>query len=682
MRGLLLSLEGDGGTGKTRLALELMNRANDRGLSTRFVSCEHLIVPPGDGMEVRSLESFVELLTQTLAVGAVESGESLVFERLNGRASMTILDNLETVACPAIAEFLQRLMAACPHTILLCTSRLGVGAEPENTFDLNGGMEPDDGSRLLRLRFSESLPLDAPARKLTTAELRRIAKLCSGLPLAIENLAAMARTPLQPIRVAAELKALAQGAPDRRDITGHFRNPLAGDRRRSLEASCQWGYRQIERWAGDDSGAVQRAYRITGVFAGPFTSEEFEAVAGLGNSKWLADLQSAYVVSADVVQGVWMQNPFQRGFAARLLEESQESEAVKGRFLELYLGLLKKEGPRLGEMAAKAERMRMAQPNWIRACHMLADRIDEGNLEAAGRFHDLRFAMQNSAWYLRWDIQSLFERVESSAKRVGAIHCQADCARGMGTVHLCFRPNARLAKRRFEQAIELYRQVEDREGEGDCLRCLADCLPAEEREARMELLERALELLPESCQLQRAWVWRRRASFELDPEIRAANFDSARRQFVILSRPADAAACDIDRANDLAQRGELVGALALRESALRLSRETGDAWLSIRILLEGLDWQVTTDPQATAVYLDVRRARGELVEARAMNEVDRDSILAARIELHEGLVSASLGDVVGARERYAAVRPVFAELPNAFPESCHTAFARLASIVN
>jgi len=624
--GLLLSIEGGDGAGKTRFALEILNRLTGHPWLTKFLSYEHVLVHGGDDADDRSLKEFFELLSKSLVSSSVPRSAEAMANLLAGQRMVLVLDNLETVLCLEVSKALDRIIEVCPLLVILCTSQLPVGARPENTFNLNGGLPNDVAEELLRTRMSEVLPPDSASRRLTKHEIQQIVSACHNIPAAIEDLAAIARTPLQPMRVAEELKRIANGVTDRLDITGHFE--------RVRESTSLWGYREIERWAGKLSPQIQRVFRICGIFAGPFTIEDFEAVAGRGEARWLTYLQSAYVISADPESGVWTQDPFRRGIAHRLLEENSEADEITRRFLDHFYGLLHREGPHVGEPGCPTEFVILSQPNWIRVCYLLGERIQNGDLEAAKLFHEARDGMHTTAYCLGWDIPPLLVMVERASQEIGATICQADCARGLGLVNLCFTHDIGAAVFWYQKALRLYQETGDRWGQADALRSLGDCFGNKDRALALTYLEEALSIVPEDCRLQRAWIERRLGSYLSSTSRGEELVDSARSTFLSLGLLGDMACCDMDMAHVIVLNGDLEDGLKRRSIALQVARTSGNVRLLLRMLLEGLDWQLYHVKDYRYPYVDRNVAREEVEEAFELSERYGDQIYTARVWLH------------------------------------------------
>jgi Protein kinase domain/AAA ATPase domain len=111
----ILTLTGPGGSGKTRIALQVMTELAAAGTVTAFVPLGAL---PGPALIVPALVT---------ALGVTETGaraplDSVAAELRDARVKLLVLDNFEQLL-PEAAEVVSRLAAACPSLTLLVTSR-------------------------------------------------------------------------------------------------------------------------------------------------------------------------------------------------------------------------------------------------------------------------------------------------------------------------------------------------------------------------------------------------------------------------------------------------------------------------------------------------------------------------------------------------------------------------------
>jgi predicted ATPase len=232
----LVTLAGTGGSGKTRLALQVGAEAVDQYPDgVWFID----LVAVTDGKQIgQEIASQLKL--------PPESNEALErqFEDWN---ALLILDNCEQIVVEA-AKLVNRLLKACPGLTFLATSReqLGIAGElvyrtPPLAFDL--------GSDLVSLETVAQLDatklLLERARDRGQGDLLRedsapwIAKLCKrldGIPLAIEQAAANLDV-LTPKQLLAKL--------DHHFSMRGLEDEGVPDRHRTLEATIDWSYQML-----------------------------------------------------------------------------------------------------------------------------------------------------------------------------------------------------------------------------------------------------------------------------------------------------------------------------------------------------------------------------------------------------------------------------------------------------
>lgn len=267
----LVTLLGPGGSGKTRLALEVAGRA--------------LAAHP-DGTWLVDLAPLapdaVVAPTVAAAVGVVEQPSSALVDslvdHLRDRDALLVVDNCEHVL-GATATLVDALLRACPRLWVLATSRepLGVPGEvrwrvPSLSTPERG--EPDSIDVLLGFEaprlFVERCRSLVADHAFTDADAAVVSEICArldGNPLAIE-LAAACITTLDVGQIAARLD-------DRfRLLTLGPRTVAA--RHQSLQGAVDWSHDLL----GPDPRVLLR--RLS-VFAGGFTLEAAEAVVAGGD---------------------------------------------------------------------------------------------------------------------------------------------------------------------------------------------------------------------------------------------------------------------------------------------------------------------------------------------------------------------------------------------------------------
>ena len=266
----LLTLTGPGGVGKTRLALEVASRvvaAFPDGVC--FVDLAPVADP---GLVLPSIAA---------TLGVRESGERALGDSLvgslQGRRLLVVLDNVEhlTAAAPTVGD----LLAACDGLTILATSRQPLRLRAEREYavaplalpDLGRLPPTDDLARVPAIElFVGRAEAARPSFALTAENAPIVAEIAvrlDGLPLALELAAAR----IKVLTPAALLARLEHRLPL---LTGGAQDLPA--RLQTLRATLDWSHDLL----GEDE---QRLFRRLAVFAGGFTLEAVERVAGGGS---------------------------------------------------------------------------------------------------------------------------------------------------------------------------------------------------------------------------------------------------------------------------------------------------------------------------------------------------------------------------------------------------------------
>lgn len=200
----LLTLVGPGGTGKTRLALELASSVRER-------------YPDGVWFVPLAETAEPALVPWSVAqvLGVWDGGSAAPADRaiaaLSGRRVLLVLDNMEHVL--ASSAFVARLLTECPAVSVLVTSRAPLAIQGEQTFPVPPLATPLPNavdiasSPAVQLFVSRAFAVK-PSLVLDEESLTAIAAICrrlDGLPLALELAAARASL-LSPRAILARLE--------------------------------------------------------------------------------------------------------------------------------------------------------------------------------------------------------------------------------------------------------------------------------------------------------------------------------------------------------------------------------------------------------------------------------------------------------------------------------------------
>lgn len=328
----LLTLTGPGGTGKTRLGLQVAAEVlEDFEDGVWFVPLADLTDP----------ELVVSKIAQQF--GLREGGSRPLVENLKDylrdKHLLLVLDNFEHVAAAAPAAVAD-LLAAAPQLKVLVTSRALLNLRGEHEFPVPPLKLPDDErlpapERLgefeaVRL-FVERARAANPHFALSDENAPAVAEICrrvDGLPLAIELAAARSKL-LQPEamldRLSGSLKLLTGGA---RDLPA---------RQQTLRNTLDWSHGLL-------GAEEQMLFAWLGVFVGGLTLEAAEAVCGSEDSVDVLEGVASLVNNSllrreeDAGQARFRMLETIRAYALERLRERGDLDALRRQHARYYAG--------------------------------------------------------------------------------------------------------------------------------------------------------------------------------------------------------------------------------------------------------------------------------------------------------------------------------------------------------
>jgi predicted ATPase/DNA-binding NarL/FixJ family response regulator len=340
----LLTLTGAGGSGKTRLALEVARDLMDA-------------YPDGVWLVELAPLSEEELVPKAVAEAlevAERPGEPLadtLTEVLGTRELLLVVDNCEHLL-DATARLADSLLDSCPNVRILATSREALGVEGELRWPVPplSAPEPQRSLTVEELERSESARLFLararnrdPSFAFTPGSAQTVAEVCSkleGIPLAIELAAARVGTlSLEQIseRFEGSLELLTHGGR------------TAAPRQRTIRGTLDWSHELL-------SERERKVFGRLSVFAGGWALEASEAVVSGGGieEKEVLELLSGLVEKSLIVAeptadgGVRYRllDPI-RQYALEKLEQSGELEDVKRAHAEYFLAVAEEVEPQL-----------------------------------------------------------------------------------------------------------------------------------------------------------------------------------------------------------------------------------------------------------------------------------------------------------------------------------------------
>ncbi|MGI5285864.1 AfsR/SARP family transcriptional regulator [Nonomuraea polychroma] len=385
----LVTITGPGGTGKSRLALEIAREHED-----------------GDGPWLALLADVTDAELLPAAVGAamgtaITGSTDHLAASIGDREMLVVLDNCEHLV-DAVAPLAETLLSRCPGLRLLTTSREPLAVAGETTWDLP---PLDLDGAAVELFVERSLAV-RPDRRPSYDERQLISRICrelDGLPLAIELAAAQTRV--------LSLDEIAGGLHDRFALlaTG---SRTAPERHRSLEAAIESSVRLLTPPEKDLLSCLS-------LFEGGFDLEAAERVAG--PPAVLHRLGGLVAKSLVTVDGVVVPRRYRmlesiRQYALRTLSGDERARWAN-RHLAWAVELAETAGRRLRTFDAEQwlRRLRHEQSNTRAALsHALATGDGDSALRIAGAL--------SWFWYRNGDVHEGIARLSEALDRAGADH--------------------------------------------------------------------------------------------------------------------------------------------------------------------------------------------------------------------------------------------------------------------
>ena len=485
----LLTLTGAGGSGKTRLALEVA-----KDLVGSYVDGVWLI-------ELASL-SEPELVVQEVAGalgGREQPGRPILESFLDtsvDKEMLLLLDNCEHLI-DAVASLTIALLDSCPRIRVLATSRAPLGVLGELTWlvpslsvpsaEETPTVEELEGYESARL-FVDRTSKGHPGFELTPENAWAVAQVCTrleGIPLAIELAAArvgMLSAGQISERLGHSLKLLTRG------------DQSADHRHRTLRATLDWSYALLNE-------PEQALFGRLSVFAGGFTLEAAESVGARGGieEEDVLELLTMLVEKSLVVAD----ENWERGARYRLLEPvrqyageklrvSGKAETLGRRHAEFFLALAEEAEPEL-----KGSR----QVEWLDRLETEHDNLRAALSWALGRGIDLGPRMAVALrlfWFTRGYLGEGRTYLEAVARSdMVPVTLRARALDGLGWIA---KPQGdyERAYLAYQESLKFYRMSNDMRGIANALGDLGSlALDRGDYEGATSLLEESLTLYRE-----------------------------------------------------------------------------------------------------------------------------------------------------------------------------------------
>ena len=453
-RSRLLTLTGPGGTGKTRLSLQIAADVMDQFPDGVY------FVPLA---AVQDPELVPSSIAQALAISST-AGRRLIdslLDHLRDKRTLLVLDNFEQLL-PA-APITTMLLEGSPGLRVLVSSRAVLRVYGEQEFPVPPLALPDlkalpslsalSQFEAVRL-FIERAVAVKPDFKATNENAPAIAGICErvdGLPLAIELAAARVKlfSPQALLtRLEKSLSALGSGA---RDLPG---------RQQTLRGAIQWSYDMID-------APGRRLLARFSVFARGGSLEQVEAVCGpaedvggdvIDGLDQLAD-QSLVRRIPDLSEPRFLMLQTIREFAAEQLEQSDEAAAIKDRHVAAFIALAKQ---------AQAHVFGSQRKEWLDRLEMEHDNL-RAALDWTFATGDAKNAMQLSGVLWRfWQMRGHFDEGRARVAHALALPRSRDypaerlqaleAAGGLAY----WQADMESAQRFYDECLELTRETGDK----------------------------------------------------------------------------------------------------------------------------------------------------------------------------------------------------------------------------
>jgi predicted ATPase/class 3 adenylate cyclase/DNA-binding CsgD family transcriptional regulator len=315
----LVTLTGDGGAGKTRLAIEVAGQmVTEFDGGVWYVDLAPITHP--DLVPVTVARAFG--LTDQPGRSALDT----VLPSIGDRHVLVVLDNCEHLS-DACATLAAALLGACPAVTLLATSREPIRAVGEITWQVPSLSLDVEAIELFIDRARQVRP-DFAVTDENAATVTEICSRLDGMPLAIELAAARIR--------ALSLTEIVDSLHDRfRLLTGGARTAVR--RQQTLRASVDWSHALLTE-------PEQVLFRRLSVFMGGFDLDAAQAIGGghdveryqvLDQLTLLVD--KSLVVAEDIKDRTrYRLLETMRQYALEKLGESGEADVVRTRHRDYF----------------------------------------------------------------------------------------------------------------------------------------------------------------------------------------------------------------------------------------------------------------------------------------------------------------------------------------------------------
>ncbi|HEX3630841.1 MAG TPA: tetratricopeptide repeat protein [Candidatus Dormibacteraeota bacterium] len=660
-RSRLLTLTGPGGTGKTRLSLQLATDVLDQFPDGVFFVPLAAVTDP---------ELVPSAIAQALAVQSTGTRRPIdvLLDYLHDKRTLLVLDNFEQLL--AAAPVTTTLLEASPDLRLVVSSRAVLRVYGEQEFPVPPLGLPDTGTQptaaalsqfeAVRL-FIERAVAAKPDFQATNANAPAIAGICErvdGLPLAIELAAARVRlfSPQALLgRLEKTLTALGTGA---RDLP---------TRQQTLRGAIQWSHDLL-----DDAG--RRVFERFSVFGRGASLLQAEQVCGptmeiggevLDRLDQLAD-QSLLRRVPEFDEPRFLMLQTIREFAADRLEVGGEAASIKDRHVKAYLALAREAQPHLfgSERKAWLDRLAIEQDNFRAALDWTITSGDSRNaMQLAAclwRFWQMRGHIDEGRARLtivlgvRGGDAFSMERLEALEAAGSLAYWQADMETAQTLYDQCLELTRRMdnpaalahalynaafpstitvtdverSRRLLEEALPIYRSLNDQGGVARTLWTTANTYHFQHRDLEARTLMKESEALFRKLDDRFGLAWCLHSTGQV--LLKLGDVDGARRSFM-------EAVTLFQEANDLS------GIVLQLDNLAEVIRRDGDPYRGARLASAGKTLQAATGASLGALLSkqEGRTGREGLSEAEAARALAEGQRLTIEEALQEALAAAN-----------------------------------------
>ena len=284
----LVTVLGPGGSGKTRLAVEVATALRDHPPP---VLPDETAGRPFDRVafvplvDCRDAAQTLDAVSSALRAEGTGPARGRIEAALMGSRALLVLDNLEQLDVGA-GQQIAELLSAVPGLHVLGTSRRLLDLDGEHAFELDGLALPPAGAALAEAATNPAVLLFADRSRAARADFHlgpsnvaavtALVRLLGGMPLAIELAASRVRS-LTPAELLQRLTQDA-GSPMLDLLARHAQRTTAGSRHASMRHVVEWSWRQLDT---AEVGVLQ----AMAVLHAPASADAVAAVAGYPPAK-------------------------------------------------------------------------------------------------------------------------------------------------------------------------------------------------------------------------------------------------------------------------------------------------------------------------------------------------------------------------------------------------------------